>query len=475
MKRSIKVFLCFLLSVITVFSSLPAPALAADDGSTTITDIVTVKVGRYRKSSGTVNTQSWQLPVSKDISYMDVFSSSNSAYWSDFQYFSFTTTSYASEGEGTLCYNVKFTNSISVPDISNYITAKIYVDDKAIDSSTVISVDGKNVTVNVKSSDYYTNANAYLNIYIKNPLYRKSDYAYNSCQIYLKSNSLIPYYNTKSDNFFDNIFDFLSDRLSFILNSLDKLQGKLSELPNVINQAIQNVIDNFKNITDSIKENALDITNQVNGFFQSLKHHLSDLVDKIKGFFIDLGNQITAFAMSVKEWFADLFSKLGDWFASVGQWFKDLWTNISNKFVEIKTDIKDWFESLFVVGENFWAEYRDNFNVFMSEHFGFLYQTMDIFSTILTRFKELLIGDGSGSVRIPKIAIPAKVLGQEYIIVKPKTYFIQNTIRDDETGKLDYILTTLRVINSALIIMLLINRGRKLFDMIITQGEGVED
>lgn len=474
MKKYLKIFLCFLLSVITVCSSLPAPALAAD-GSTTITDVVTVKTGRYRASSGSVNTLSWQLPVSADISDMEVFSSSNSAYWSDFQYFSFTTTSYASEGEGTLCYNVKFETSISVPDISKYITAKIYVNDNLIDSSTVISVDGKNVTVNVKSSDYYTNANSYVNIYFTNPLYRKSDYAYSACQIYLKSNSLIPYYNTKSDNFFDNIFDFLADRLDSLYNSLGKVGDKLTELPNVINQAIENVINHFNDIIDSIKNNISVMTDNINGFFISLKNHLSDLVVKIKGFFIDLGNQITAFALSVKEWFSDLFSKLGDWFASVGQWFKDLWTNISDKVIEIKTDIKDWFESLFVVGENFWSEYRDNFNAFMSEHFGFLYQTMDIFTTILIRFKELLVGNGSAALRIPKVAIPAKVLGQEYVIIKSRQYIINNTIREDDTGKLDYILTTLRVINSALIIMLLINRGRKLFDMIITQGEGVEE
>lgn len=474
MKKYLKIFLCFLLSVITVFSSLPSPALAAD-GSTTITDVVTVKTGRYRASSGSVNTLSWQLPVSADISDMEVFSSANSAYWSDFQYFSFTTTSYASEGEGTLCYNVKLSTSISVPDISKYITAKIYVNDKLIDSSTVISVDGKNVTVNVKSSDYYTNANAYVNIYITNPLYRKSDYAYNACQIYLKSNSLIPFYNTKSDNFFDNIFDFLADRLDSLYNSLGKVGDKLTELPNVINQVIQNVINHFNDITDSIKNNISVMTDNINGFFISLKNHLSDLVVKIKGFFIDLGNQITAFAMSVKEWFADLFSKLGDWFASVGQWFKDLWTNISDKVIEIKTDIKEWFESLFVVGDNFWSEYRDNFNAFMAEHFGFLYQSMDIISTILTKFKEVLTGNGSGSIRIPKVAIPAKVLGQEYVIVKSRSYIIKSTIQFDDTGKLDYILTTLRVINSALIIMLLINRGRKLFDMIITQGEGVEE
>lgn len=470
MKKFFKVFLCFLLSAITVFSSLPAPALAADD-ATVVTDVLHVGY-RYKNSSGTHAVDDHLIPITDEYSWVDVIPSFCSGYPSKrFRLISFRTDDFQLDGNGTITYKISLA---SYPAIDYTVLASIYVGGKLVDSNCSYQVNGKNITITVVTTDTYKNAKAHVCFELTNPKY-DTNYEDSALTLTVKSDSLQPYLTTKSDSFFDGIFGFLTERFDSIDDWFSALRDSIKGISTSINEYIQKVIDKFKDITDSIKQNISLMTSDIQGFFQSLKNHLSDLVVKIKTFFAELGEQITAFAMSVKEWFADLFSKLGDWFASVGQWFKDLWSNISNKFVEIKTDIKDWFESLFVVGENFWAEYRDNFNVFMSEHFGFLYQTMDIFSTILTRFKELLVGNGSGGVHIPKVAIPAKVLGQEYIIVKPKTFMFQNTIREDDTGKLDYILTTLRVINSAFIIMLLINRGRKLFDMIITQGEGVEE
>lgn len=470
MKRFLKVFLCFLLSAITVFSSLPAPALAADD-TTVVTDVLHVGY-RYKNSSGTHAVDDHLIPITDEYSWVDVIPSFCSGYPSKrFRLISFRTDDFQLDGNGTITYKISLA---SYPAIDYTVLSSIYVGGKLVDSNCSYQVNGKNITITVATTDTYKNAKAHVCFELTNPKY-DTNYEDSALTLTVKSDSLQPYLTTKSDSFFDGIFGFLTERFDSIDDWFSALRDSIKGISTSINGYIQKVIDKFKDITDSIKQNISLMTSDIQGFFQSLKNHLSDLVVKIKTFFAELGEQITAFAMSVKEWFADLFSKLGDWFASVGQWFKDLWSNIANKFVEIKTDVKDWFESLFVVGENFWSEYRDNFNVFMTEHFGFLYQTMDIFSTILTQFKQLLVGNGSAALRIPKIAIPAKVLGQEYVIVKARQYIISNTIREDDTGKLNYALTTLRVINSALIIMLLINRGRKLFDMIITQGEGVEE
>lgn len=470
MKRFLKVFLCFLLSAITVFSSLPAPALAADD-TIVVTDVLHVDYV-YKNSSGTHHIYDKLIPITDEYSWVDVISSSLDGYYSkQFKTIAFRTDDFQLDGNGTITYKISLTSS---PAIDYTVLASIYVGGKLADSNCSYQVNGKNITITVVTTDTYKNAKAHVCFELNNPKY-DTNYDDSALVLCVKTDSVQPYITTKSDSFFDGIFGFLTERFDSIDDWFSALRDSIKGISTSINGYIQKVIDKFKDITDSIKQNISLMTSDIQGFFQSLKNHLSDLVVKIKTFFAELGEQITAFAMSVKEWFADLFSKLGDWFASVGQWFKDLWNNIANKFVEIKTNVKDWFESLFVVGENFWSEYRDNFNVFMTEHFGFLYQTMDIFSTILTQFKQLLVGNGSAALRIPKIAIPAKVLGQEYVIIKARQYIINNTIREDDTGKLDYALTTLRVINSALIIMLLINRGRKLFDMIITQGEGVEE
>ena len=470
MKRFLKVFLCFLLSAITVFSSLPSPALAADD-TTVVTDVLHVGY-RYKNSSGTHAVDDHLIPITDEYSWVDVIPSFCSGYPSKrFRLISFRTDDFQLDGNGTITYKISLA---SYPAIDYTVLASIYVGGKLVDSNCSYQVNGKNITITVVTTDTYKNAKAHVCFELTNPKY-DTNYEDSALTLTVKSDSLQPYLTTKSDSFFDGIFGFLTERFDSIDDWFSALRDSIKGISTSINEYIQKVIDKFKDITDSIKQNISLMTSDIQGFFQSLKNHLSDLVVKIKTFFAELGEQITAFALSVKEWFADLFSKLGDWFASVGQWFKDLWTNISDKVIEIKTDIKDWFESLFVVGDDFWSEYRDNFNAFMSEHFGFLYQSMDIISTILTKFKEVLTGTGSGSIRIPKVAIPAKVLGKEFVIVKSHSYIIKNTIQSDDTGKLDYILTTLRVINSALIIMLLINRGRKLFDMIITQGEGVEE
>ena len=479
MKKYLKIFLCFLLSVITAFSALPTPALADD---VVITEDNILKVSYYyTRSNGDVHTDFYDLAFTDDTSTISLLKSSvYGYYWSKYKYVTFYTPYCKLEGKGTVSYSIVLNtnrklDSITFGSYDVQIYKKNGSSSTALDTSFSYTLNNRKIVITATTQDVCNNGDYKLYVHFSNPLYGTEVEDDSAFDLFLSIPSIEPSFATKSDSFFDGIFGFLSERFEGLNNLLNSVILGLKNVSTSINEYIQKVIDKFKDITDSIKNNIASMTNDINGFFISLKKHLTDLVDKIKVFFIDLGNQITAFAMSVKEWFSDLFTKLGDWFSSVGQWFKDLWTNISNKVIEIKTDIQEWFESLFVVGDDFWQEYRDNFNTFMVEHFGFLYQSMDIISTILVNFKEVLTGDGSGSIIIPKIAIPAKVFGTEHVIIKSRQYNLNNTLKLDDTGKLNYILTSLRVINSALIIMLLINRGRKLFDMIITQGEGVEE
>lgn len=469
MKKYLKIFLCFLLSATTVFSSLSVSAFA--DDTAVVTDLLHVNLF-YKNTSGTHSSLNNLIPIPDTYSWVDIIPSNLSGYYSkQFKTISGFTDDISLDGNGTITYRMSFNSNV----IINYdCIASIYVNGKLVDSNCSYQINGKSITITVVTLDTYKNAKSHVEFTINNPNY-DTKYDDKALAFTVKTDSLTPYITSKSDSFFDGIFGFLTERFNSINDWLSSLRDSIKDIPNSINEYIQKVIDKFKDITDSIKENINKITNSINGFFESLKIHLSNLVDKIKTFFLELGEQITSFALNVKEWFSDLFKKLGDWFASIGQWFKDLWTNISNKIIEIKTDIQDWFESLFVVSGDFWDNYRTNFDDFMADHFGFLYQSMSIITDVLNQFKYVFNGNGSGTITIPRIALPAKLFDGEKEILKSRRFSLTQIQNLDDTGKFKWILETVRIINSALIILLLINRGRKLFDMIITQGEGVEE
>lgn len=113
------------------------------------------------------------------------------------------------------------------------------------------------------------------------------------------------------------------------------------------------------------------------------------------------------------------------WFDNVGQWFKtlgdnikgffdNLWDNISNNIKAIENSVKtwwqgvvDWFDNLFKVDDGYFTDYLNKWDMWLSEHFGLLYEVISLPITIVN---ALVSAFDSGSydslVHIPQIKLP---------------------------------------------------------------------
>lgn len=184
--------------------------------------------------------------------------------------------------------------------------------------------------------------------------------------------------------------------------------------------------------------------NKVADFFKQLFEKLSSGLENIGSWFSDLGDKIGNFfsnlISNIQEQFTKMINNLKDFFSDVGQWFKDigdrigeffsnLWDNISGKFEEFGNKISSWwqsvvnfFHSLFVPEPGYFDTYKANWETFIQNHFGMLYQSIEIVENVFNYLSTL--GANDYSFTVPEIRLP---FFNNPVIV-PKTRFNFNSI-----------------------------------------------
>lgn len=493
MKRKIKSILAVFLSVLIILS-IPLSAYAED-----ITDVVYVSHTYLGENATEPTIYDMVLPVTPAIGSMSLYD--NTFYdskgrpftWFRFDRTTLTTSSYKISAEGYIEYDIIFrtVNYSKINTSTSY--CKIIRDGKTVDSSFNLKRYDGVVEVILRTKNVYKSGEFACKVQLNNTLYRDKAYGTKAFDLSVDSNSLVPNIITKSDNFFDTFGSSFNESIASLWNQLNNILAKIENLPTVINTAISNVIEKFKDITDSIASNIGSLINELKGNLSALKNYLNDtLIVKIKNSITDVTNQVSAFWIglndflksswenlktwfqntidSIGEWFKNLFVKLGEWFKNVGQWFSDLWTNISNKVVEIKGDIHDWFESLFVPTDGYFDKYKSDFDTFFSNHFGVLYQAKQIFSKKLEELNKYLNGKANVVFDIPEISLPAKLFGNKKVLLEKQKFDLES-IKKSHSSFVT-VFNFIQMIDSAIIVFLLLNFGRKTLLQVLSDGQG---
>ena len=305
----------------------------------------------------------------------------------------------------------------------------------------------------------------------------------------------------KLKGWFDNLFSWLkniSDGISngflnvgsWMTNLNNSIKGYFNSLSTSIkvffSELSTNIKGFFSDLTNSVKTLFTNLTTKLTDFNNNIKTWFKNLGDNLSTWFTNLVNNIKEFLKKVGEWFTTLFEKLGNWFSDlfaklkkwfedVGQWFKDLWNNITNKVTEIRTDLHNWWESLFTPEDGFFEAYKTSFDTFFKEHFGILYQVVDFFGSLFNQLTLMLDGGGSGVIEYGELALPAKLFGKKLVILNSGTFSFDNLINSDDSGQLVNISGMIYTVTSVIIYLVLLHRAKKIFEQIITNGEGVED
>lgn len=128
--------------------------------------------------------------------------------------------------------------------------------------------------------------------------------------------------------------------------------------------------------------------------------------------------------------------------------------------------IKGWFENLveeikglFVPSDEFFSEYSEKFEAWAREHFGFLFETIEIIDTTITKFIDFSPSD-SATITFPSISFT--VHNKEYVLWDSVTFNFNDLL--SEVSVLDTIHTIYFTFVYALFFYLLYKLGEKSYN-----------
>lgn len=125
---------------------------------------------------------------------------------------------------------------------------------------------------------------------------------------------------------------------------------------------------------------------------------------------------ISQLIQDIKDWFSNLIESMGNFFSNLAD-------KIKSFFTQLVEDIK----GLFVPSDGFFNEYSDKFEVWAREHFGFLFETIEIIDTILTKLINFSPSD-SALITLPKTSF--SIHGKEYVLWNSITYNFNSLLNE---------------------------------------------
>lgn len=134
----------------------------------------------------------------------------------------------------------------------------------------------------------------------------------------------------------------------------------------------------YNNILTQILSWLQQIKNGITDFFTNFSTYLSNGISVVQGWLSNLGATIGGF-------FTTLWSNLSTAFSNIGTWFTNLGNRISGFFIALVNDIK----GLFIPDDDFFTDYKADVEEAMQEHFGALYESVEVTADLLHSLDDL--------------------------------------------------------------------------------------
>lgn len=281
-----------------------------------------------------------------------------------------------------------------------------------------------------------------------------ADKDYNGCRVTIRLNSFTYGDYNEADK----------------LNAYMEVLGASYSIDSEESNFFENVGKWFTELFEKIKDLSTSISNGFSSIVSSVGDWFSSLVDDLQQWFDDLG-----------KWFSELGTKLQQWFDDVGQWFSDLSDNIKQWFIDLGdkfqkwiddfnlsftnwwNDIKEWFKNLFIPENGYFENFVQTFGNWFLEHFGALYQTVEIISDIIRKIF------GSFGTTIDYIEYPTIEVPVVNITILNGGRFYWSTITDN--SNFAFVFRTFQSVCSAIMIFAVIHFARKTLNQIL----GIEE
>lgn len=147
------------------------------------------------------------------------------------------------------------------------------------------------------------------------------------------------------------------------------------------------------------------ITNNISGFFSELGDKITQWFNNLKSWFTELGDRISGF-------FTELGNKITGAFDALKNWFDE---HIIQPVEEWWQGVLDWFEYNFTIPDGYFDTWRDSWEQWLSDHFGFLYDAGTLISDVFTSIMDVFSGESPNTLDIPEVKLP-DILGGAVLI-----------------------------------------------------------
>lgn len=196
---------------------------------------------------------------------------------------------------------------------------------------------------------------------------------------------------------------FLSAIARFFQNLWDNLLEAFTNIGVWFSQLSSSIGGWFSDSNTNVTNNFSSLFSSLTTSFTNIGNWFSQLGTNISGFFNTLwGNINSAFnniTLAISNFFTTLWSNLNTAFNNIRQAISNLVTSIGAFFTNLADDIK----SFFIPDDDFFDDYKENFDTLLEEHLGVVYSSGDFIVQLVNKCKTLLSSTTTDDLYFPEI------------------------------------------------------------------------
>lgn len=294
-------------------------------------------------------------------------------------------------------------------------------------------------------------------------------------------------YNIRFNNFYHSLLLSYKDTQFYVRNpgyiSIIVMDRQLNEqvitsysLDHVNNTPIINlefdIIPNFDVYRIFIRVDSYISDYVPQGLFDSNGWvHITSYFGEINGddnyqFSMEVQSEEAGLLSGLLEWIKSIKSKIDDMFTNVSNGFSNISssiTNVVNNIIELPsklwTLISDGLKALFVPDSNKIAEYREDWDMLLSQRFGAIYESGEVISNVINNISAsaVMTVESDGIITIPKVnlteyGIPFEFGGYE-VDIKPDGF--------------EFLITVCKRVISISCTLMFVNTLRKRYESVV--------
>lgn len=134
---------------------------------------------------------------------------------------------------------------------------------------------------------------------------------------------------------------------------------------------------------------------------------------------------ISQLIQDIKDWFSNLIESMGNFFTELGNKISSGFTALGDRIKGFFTQLVEDIKGLFIPSDGFFDEYSNNFELWAREHFGFLFESIELVDTTINKFIDFSPSDNF-SVTLPEASFTIR--GKNYVLWEQQVFSVNSLL-----------------------------------------------